>query len=54
MHAVFSNFFSRSMTQRMKTKSVSTAHESLVVFNVSQYVACVVYMNNVNKGSQNY
>ena len=56
MHAVFSvlYFFFKSMTQRMKTKCVSTDHESLVVSITPLYIACIIYIHNINIGFQNF
>ena len=47
-------FFSKSMTERMKPKCVATDHESFVVSITLLHVACIIYMHNINKGSQNF
>ena len=49
MH-VFCNFFSKSMTQRMKRKCVATDYKSLVVSITPQYEAYIihVYIHNIN------
>ena len=48
------NFFSKSMTQRAKPKCAATDYESLVVAITLQYVACIIYVHNTDKGSQKF
>ena len=52
--SVFCNFFFKSMTQRMKTKCVSTDHENLVVSITPLYIAWIIYINKINIGFQNF
>ena len=53
MHAVFcKKYFFKVNSQRKKPKCAATDHESFVVSITLQYVACIIYMHNINKGSQ--